>query len=199
MDVAWSAVAEELLQPYLPLRRIHDVDAPDDLRNAFQCIVDDHGKLVGNQTVPAPNDEVTGLTFKTLSLRSLQAIDEGDGLLVGANSNCCFFCGTPITAGTRVDRTQWPACGLRQVFPRATAGVGKSAVEQGVQGCIVCGSAFALINDVAVPLETIGFQRVENELSCTDLLARRVNVLNTNKPEPVMGPGLQVAGNGGDQ
>ena len=62
----------------------------------------------------------------------------------------------------------------------------------------MCSSAFALVNDVAVPLETIGVQRFENELGCTGLLAWRVNVLNTKKPEPVMGPGLQVAGNGGD-
>ena len=129
MDVAWSVVVEKLLQPYLPLRRIHDVDSPDDLCNAFEFIVHDHSKLVGHQPVPAPDDEVTGLTFEALGLRSLQAIDEGDRLVVCAQSNRSLFGGTPITASPGIDRTQWPACCLRQVLPGATAGVGKTAFE----------------------------------------------------------------------
>jgi len=60
----------------------------------------------------------------------------------------------------------------------------------------VCGRTLALINDVAVPLKAVNFQRIKNEFGCTGLLAWRVNIFNTKKPEPIMGSGLQVAGNG---
>ena len=50
--------------------------------------------------------------------------------------------------------------------------------------------SLALINDFSVPFETIGFQRIQNELGCPWLLAWRINVLNTKKPEPAVGSGL---------
>ena len=155
MDVMGGAVAKELLQPYLPLGRIHDVDAPDNLGNAFQSIVHDNGKLVCDQPVATPDDEVAGLTFKTLGLPSLQRIDEGDGLVVRAKSNRGLFGGAPTTAGAGVDRTQWPARGAGQVLAGAPAGVGKTTIEQGLQGEIMRRSTLALVNDVAVPFEAI--------------------------------------------
>ena len=68
-----------------------------------------------------------------------------------------------------------------------------------MQGGVVRCRRGALINDVSVPFEAVGFQRIKYEFGCTCLLAWRIDIFNTKKPEPVVDPGLQVAGNGGDQ
>ena len=63
----------------------------------------------------------------------------------------------------------------------------------------MCFRRLALINDVSVPFESVSLQRIQNEFGCPWLLAWRINVFNTKKPEPALGSGLQVAGNGGDK
>jgi hypothetical protein len=55
----------------------------------------------------------------------------------------------------------------------------------------------ALVDNVAVPVKAICLQRGEDQVSGAGLFARRINVLNTNKPESVVDPGLQIAGYGG--
>ena len=63
----------------------------------------------------------------------------------------------------------------------------------------MCEAARALENDVLVPGKAVGFERLEDQARCARLFARRIDVLDTNKPAPLMGPGLQIAGNGRDQ
>ena len=61
-----------------------------------------------------------------------------------------------------------------------------------------CG-ALALVDDIAVPGEAVGLKGSQNQVRRACLLARWINVLNTKKPEPFMGPGLQIAGNRGNE
>jgi hypothetical protein len=58
-------------------------------------------------------------------------------------------------------------------------------------------AALALEYDVAVPLEAVGFEGMQNGIGGAGLLARGIDILNANKPESVSDPGLQVTGNGG--
>ena len=55
-------------------------------------------------------------------------------------------------------------------------------------------SALALEDHVTVPLEPVDIERLQDEVRGPGLLARRIDVLNTKKPEPVMDSGLQIAG-----
>ena len=58
MHVIGGRVAQQLLQPDLAGRGVHDVDAPDDFGYALHCIVDDHGQLIGNEPVAAADHEI---------------------------------------------------------------------------------------------------------------------------------------------
>ena len=57
--------------------------------------------------------------------------------------------------------------------------------------------ALALVGNIAVPCEAVGLKGSQNQVSCAFLFARWIDVLNTEKPEPVVGSGLQIAGYGG--
>ena len=58
-------------------------------------------------------------------------------------------------------------------------------------------TALALVNELAIPGETVGLQGLQNGGGRAWLLARGIDVLNTNKPESILDPGLQVTGNSG--
>jgi len=60
-------------------------------------------------------------------------------------------------------------------------------------------AALALENNVGIPGKPIRFERLEDQLGGTGLRAWWVDVLNTKKPEPVVGSGLQIAGDGGNE
>jgi hypothetical protein len=55
----------------------------------------------------------------------------------------------------------------------------------------------ALVDDLAIPGESVGLKGLQNGSGCARLLARGIDVLNTNKPESILDPGLQIAGNSG--
>jgi hypothetical protein len=58
--------------------------------------------------------------------------------------------------------------------------------------------ALALENYVAIPGKAISLKRFQYQVGRASLFARRIDVLNTKKPEPITSSGLQVAGDGGD-
>src|SRR5210317_357396 len=57
----------------------------------------------------------------------------------------------------------------------------------------------ALVDHIAVPGEAIGFQCAENQVSGARLFSRWIYIFNTKKPEPILGPGLQIAGYSGNK
>ena len=109
MHVVRCAITQELLQPDLSLRRLHDVDATDYFRNSFQLIVDDHSQLVGNKSIPSPDHEITGFALEPLCLFSLELVLKHDGLIVRAQPNGCLIQITSVPAGARIDHAQWSA------------------------------------------------------------------------------------------
>ena len=71
--------------------------------------------------------------------------------------------------------------------------------SEGLKRVFVCLMALALVDGLTVPREAVSLQGGENEVGGSWLFAWWIDILNTKKPEPVMGPGLQVAGYGGNE
>ena len=57
-------------------------------------------------------------------------------------------------------------------------------------------AALALVDDLAIPGKTVGLEGLQDGGGRVWLLARGIDVLNTNKPESILDTGLQVTGNG---
>ena len=71
--------AELLAQPDLPRCAAEQVRATNDVRDAHQPIVDDHGKLVGMHTIGAAHDEVTAFARYVFLHHAIYKIIESDG------------------------------------------------------------------------------------------------------------------------
>ena len=117
MDVVRRSITEELLQPDLPGRRVHDVDAAHDFCNTFELVIDNDSKLIGDQAVASFDDEVAGFRLQSLGLLSLETVFETDGRVIGTDSDGRLSLVAAISAGSRVDCAQWAAGCIRKVLP----------------------------------------------------------------------------------
>ena len=116
MQVSRCREPEQSLQPDLARRGIHDIDAADYLGYALDRVIDDDGQLIGNQAIAAPNDKITRLTFQPLGDLSLQAINEPNGIVVGAQSNSKFFGITAAAACARVNNSERAARRIGEIL-----------------------------------------------------------------------------------
>src|SRR5579884_4519293 len=64
MDLAW--------------RGIEQIGTAHDLADALRGVVDDHGKLIGEPALDAPDHEIADGAAQILMLRAVQGIGEGD-------------------------------------------------------------------------------------------------------------------------
>jgi len=78
--------------------------------------------------------------------------------------------------------------------PRAGAFEGQSALPQRLERCRVVLRARALVFDRAVPLKAESLQRVEYSGGGAGYHSGTVQVLDSNQPAAVVGPGIQAAG-----
>ncbi len=59
--------------------------------------------MVGDETVPAPDDEIPGFGFEVLFLRALKSIDEGNCRIVRSDPDRALAGRTACAAGARID------------------------------------------------------------------------------------------------
>ena len=64
VHIGGAGIAEEIEQGELARRGDEQIFPPDDLRNAHEPVVHDHGKLVGDDAVRAPQGEITAAGFQ---------------------------------------------------------------------------------------------------------------------------------------
>ena len=64
VHIGGAGIAEEIEQGELARRGDEQILPPDDLRNAHEPVVHDHGKLVGDDAVRAPQGEITAAGFQ---------------------------------------------------------------------------------------------------------------------------------------
>src|SRR5450830_1516465 len=86
-----------------------------------------------------------------------------------------------------------------QLFARAGAGVGQAMVEQIVQYLGIGLMPLALSDQFTLPLEAIAFQGMENRCLGAGLFTGWVEVFHAHQPAAVIGAGIEVGGEGGNQ
>lgn len=84
-------------------------------------------------------------------------------------------------------------------FASAGAGEGEGAGEEGIERGAVVGGAGALVEDRAIPGEAEGFERGEDGVGGAGDAAGGIDVFHAEEPLAVVGAGVEVTGNGGDE
>lgn len=186
VSIARCTVPEQLLQPNLPWRGVHEINAAYDLCHTLDFVVDYNRKMVGDQAVAASNNEITRFALQVLCHATLQEVVEGDFRVIGEQSDRCIVCITAISTGSGIDDTQGATWDIRKVTSGALAAVGQVAINERSKGRLVCCCALALEDDIAVPLEAVALQGVDYFLRSAGLLARWVDIFDTQQPEAVI-------------
>ena len=162
--------AERPLQQDLARRRAEEVRAPNDLGDALPGVVHDHGQVISEEAVPAPDDEVAGLPAAVLAAGTLERIFEFDRRLACLDQEAKRMRAAAglrnAPAGTRVDRFQRGIRGLCGGQGRAAAAAWITATDslELVQGLAVVIGLSGLEMNTSIPFET---ERLQASLEST--------------------------------
>ena len=85
--------------------------------HALQKVVDNDGKVVGDQPITSMHHEISGFSREPLCLGTLKCIDETDRVGRSSDPDSGFATVSAIPAGARVDCAQWTSWRVRQVTP----------------------------------------------------------------------------------
>jgi len=161
MHIGWRGKPQHLLQVNLFGRCIQQVKAADDMVNLLQVIINDHGKLVGNNVVFALDDKIAILLGKVMGNRALQFILKGNAALVDFNAQRmrAIRRGLFISANAGVNIGMFlSSIAGSQRFSAACARVYKPAFLQVADSIVISVDMPALIINVAVPMQAKGLQ-----------------------------------------
>lgn len=79
--------AQQLVQIKLLRCGTEQVTAADNFRDAHQGIVNDHGQLIGVNTVAALQDDIAAFSSQVLRIRTIMSVDKADSS-TGSRSRC---------------------------------------------------------------------------------------------------------------
>ena len=86
VHIAGRRKPQQLLQVNLFGRCIQQIKAADDMINVLQVIINDHGKLIGNNPVFALHDKIAILLGQIMGNQALQFILKGNDAVIGFNA-----------------------------------------------------------------------------------------------------------------
>jgi hypothetical protein len=89
--------------------------------------------------------------------------------------------------------------GIADFFAGAGAGEGVALGDELVERGLVGGASRALIKDGALPVQAESFESAENRIGGSGDTARGVDVFHTDEPLALVGVGIEVAGDSGDE
>src|SRR4051812_30795524 len=134
--------------------------------DALRVIVHRAGEVIGKHVIGAIKHEIADLALEVLADPALQQVLKGYFCSAGAYSPCAQWTSArnALAAGPRINR----AAGKRftDFLSTAPTGVNQSTDAQLLQGCLVCACAFALINDVAIPVQPECFHAAKDRVRC---------------------------------
>ncbi|MNT04313.1 hypothetical protein D3C72_1388880 [compost metagenome] len=195
MQITRLRQAEQFLQVQLAGRGVQQVGTPNDIGDALPGIVQDHGQLIGVEPVAAADHEIADFPAQVLAVLALHPVEEvvlqlryaqADGGIIGAMAG--------IAAQPRIN----PVIRF-QLFARTGAGIGQAVIEQAIEHLGVGVVPLALANQVAIPLEAIAFQCLENGRLGAGFLAGWIKVFHAHQPASAHRARIKVRGQRCDQ
>ena len=204
MGIARLRQSQRSLQQYLPGRVVQQVEAADYLGNPLVRIIDHDGKLVGEEVVATPNDEIADFVSDTLTKPALQLVFEVDRLRVpiGTETQRRGACRVAQSgpAATRIERLAIAGARQQGQFGTAAgAGVDAPGISERLERRRIDTAAPALEFYVAVPLEAERIEGVQDTACCARNLAGPVEVLDTQAPPLTFVSGVEIAADSSDQ
>lgn len=189
MRVVRLRKSQQSLQPDLARRGVEEIDTSNHVRHALIGIVDDDGELVGNQTVAATDDEVTGIRVEVEPRFGLPAVLDNDGFDGRTHPH-----GTVSQAAVAADsRVAVGVTGGTQLPSTALAIVGVALLNERVNGRLVQRQARALVATFAVVIQAVRGER-GNDIGCRAWdFTWWVDVLNTQQPAAAVVVRIEVA------
>jgi len=169
------------LQVNLFRRRIQQIEAADDMVNLLQVIINDHGKLIGDNPVFALDDKIAVLLGEVMGNQALQLILKGNDTVIGFNA----FRIRAIRKDLPVSANAGVYIGLclasiasRQCFSAACTGVDQAVFLQIVDDIVVNVDMSALIINLAVPMQAKSLQGFQDGVGGTCHVSGGVEVVN---------------------
>jgi len=157
MHVAGRRKPQQLLQVNLFGRCVQQIIAPDDMVDLLQVIIDDHGKLVGNNIVFALDDKIAILFGEVMGNQALQLVLKSNNALVGFNPQCMravrWGLSISANAGINIDATV-----RGQRFSATGARINKPAFLQVADSIVINVDMPALVINLIVPMQAKGLQ-----------------------------------------
>lgn len=156
MHVIGDREPQFVLQIDLPGRRIQQIEAAHHFSYALRMIIDDHGKLIGDDPVTAFDDEIAMLPGKVVFHVSLQEVGKNNAIRAGLDAQGMRLTAgiLPVAtmAGVNIAVSGISCRGLPEGFARANAGIGKVLFLQLLQGGKIGFGLLALKIDPLIPM-----------------------------------------------
>src|SRR5690606_29236089 len=150
-----------------------------------------HGELISNNAIAAAHHEIADLSRQLLAELSLQPIIYPDWLVRHAHPD--------RVSARRGQIARAAIAGIDSAvfsdkLARAVAIVGVVALDQGVQCLVVAFEILALVQDIAIPFQTIGLERAEDVIGCAWYVAWLVEVFDAYQPATAVVACVEVTG-----
>ena len=202
MQVVGCRQPEPPLQQHLGRGEFQQVDTTHHLGDALGGVVHYHGELVGEQAVGASQHKIADLPREVELEPAVVAVFDGqrDARRAQPDRAVAVGCGRVRQAGSRVDGAT--EAGARDARDRAAAAIAPVAVAVSREPfeCVEVGvRAGRLVEDRAVPGQSVPLETGEDGIGRAGHLAGRVKILDAHQPLPGLVARLQVAGYRGHQ
>lgn len=157
MHIAWRGKPQQLLQVNLFGCCVQQVKASDDMIDMLQVVINDHGKLVGNNVVFALDDKIAILLGEVMGNQALQVILKGNNAVVGFNAQCM----RTVRQGLPISANAWVNVGATvsgQRFSATGTRINESVSLQVADNIVINVDMQALVINLTVPMQAKGLQ-----------------------------------------
>jgi hypothetical protein len=181
MEVSRVGEPQEPPQVQVDQGRRQQVRATDDRIDALPMIVEHAREVVRGQVIASVNDVVTRRLVKVDLNKTLQVVDKAEFSRVDARADRSRA--RMRDTGAAGPGVPAPPAGARfDVFAAAAAPKGNAALEQSLRGGSILGEARVLVNDLSIPVKTVGIECSQDVACGVGELAQRIDILDAHEP-----------------
>ncbi len=180
-------------------RRVQQIDASHDGRDALLGVVDNYGQMVSGQAVAAHDDVVPERGREVRLDVALQTVVELQSAGVDAHADRGVYGRkVAVTTGARVSR-RFSVVGRANLAARAAATESLTSGEQPSRCGVVRCAPGALIENGPIPFELESFERPQDLVGRSGHLTWRIDVLDSHEPLAAGLTRVQIARDSGHE
>ena len=188
MQISWGGCSEQALQVNLPCGGIEQVGSAHHVGDALVAIVHNNGELIGEEAVGAQDHKIAAVILHILGLQTLYAIGERDRLVRRSDPP------RPRRSSVETAATG-PSVALvfSNVLATTSTRIHMAGVAQTLESFEIGIFASALIEHLAVPLESESLQRLKNVSRGAGLHSWRIHIFHADQPLSFVRSRVEIA------